>query len=135
MRRLVGFSAAAFILAVMGFSPETYAFPPSNDDIGNATVISSLPFMFSENTFEASAAFDDPTSCSNNGSVWFTFTASQNVQLTADTFGSGYDTVLSAYTGTRGALQQVPNACNDDFNGVTSRVTFPAAAGTTYYFT
>ena len=52
--------------------------------------------------------------------------------IAADTFGSNYDTVLSAWTGTQGALSRV--ACNDDFGGLQSQVTFDATAGTTYYF-
>jgi PKD repeat protein len=54
------------------------------------------------------------------------------MQLEADTFGSGYDTVLSAWTGSQGSLSLV--ACNDDFSGAQSKITFSAAAGTTYYF-
>jgi CSLREA domain-containing protein len=52
----------------------------------------------------------------------------------ANTFGSNYDTVVSVYTGVRGALTLVPNACNDDFSGLQSRVQFDATGGTTYYF-
>jgi len=54
------------------------------------------------------------------------------MRLEADTFGSNYDTVLSAWTGTQGALNLV--ACNDDFGGAQSKITFAATAGTTYYF-
>ncbi len=66
-------------------------------------------------------------------SVWYSFTPAVSSPLTADTFGSDYDTLLSAYTGTQGALTQL--ACNDDAgSGVQSRVRFPVTAGTTYYF-
>jgi PKD repeat protein len=40
--------------------------------------------------------------------------------------------VLSAWTGTSGALNLI--ACNDDFNGGQSQITFSAAGGTTVYF-
>jgi hypothetical protein len=44
-----------------------------------------------------------------------------------------YDTTLSVYSGTRGALTQI--ACNDDSNNtLQSRVRFDAVAGTTYFF-
>lgn len=56
------------------------------------------------------------------------------MDIAANTFGSNYDTVLSVYTGSRGALAQVPNACNDDYNGLQSQVQFSATGGTTYYF-
>jgi PKD repeat protein len=54
------------------------------------------------------------------------------VRIQADTFGSGYDTVLSAWTGTQGALSLI--ACNDDFSGLQSKIDFQATGGTTYYF-
>ena len=49
----------------------------------------------------------------------------------ADTIESQYLTLLSAWTGTQGALNLV--ACNGDL-GEGARITFPATAGTTYYF-
>lgn len=117
-------------------SPGTAAaLAPANDDFDSAIVISSLPYTATMNANEATTAADDPTLCYGaNYSMWFAFTPAADMTLIADTFGSNYDTVLSAYTGTRGALQQVPNACNDQFNGSQSRVTFAATAGTTYYF-
>jgi hypothetical protein len=106
---------------------------PSNDDFGAATSISTLPFADSADTTAATAASDDPTACGNNGSVWYTFTPSQNEAITASTIGSDYDTVLSVYTGARGALGLV--TCNDDSGGgFQSQVIFSATAGTTYFF-
>jgi hypothetical protein len=64
----------------------------------------------------------------NGHVVWFTFTATSSEDLTADTVGSAYDTVLDVYE--RGKLLD----CNDDFVGVQSRVGFQATAGRTYYF-
>jgi len=53
--------------------------------------------------------------------------------IAADTFGSDYDTTLSAYTVSPGGLVQV--ACNDDAGfGLQSQVTIPVTAGDTYYF-
>jgi PKD repeat protein len=106
---------------------------PSNDGFSSATVISVLPFTDNADTTGATSASDDPTACGNNGSVWYAVTLQQDEQITADTFGSNYDTVLSAYTGTQGALSLV--ACNDDSSGtVQSQVSFSATAGTTYFF-
>ncbi len=48
-----------------------------------------------------------------------------------DTFGSDFDTGLAIYTGMCDALTEV--ACNDDFGGVTSQITMPTTAGTTYF--
>jgi hypothetical protein len=106
---------------------------PANDDFGNATIVSALPFTDNADTTGATSASDDPTACGNNGSVWYALTPSQNEAITANTFGSNYDTVLSAYTGVRGALTLVD--CNDDSSGtVQSQVSFGATAGTTYFF-
>jgi hypothetical protein len=68
----------------------------------------------------------------NSGSVWFAYTPSSGVTINADTFGSSYDTVLSAWTGTQGALSLI--ACNDDSNGLQSMISFQATGGTTCYF-
>jgi len=89
-------------------------------------------------TSAATTDLSDPrVSCGNGSrarSVWYRFTAPGAGQVTADTFGSGYDTLLSAYTGACGSLTAVTGACNDDASGLQSRVSFPVAAGTTYWF-
>jgi PKD repeat protein len=106
---------------------------PANDDFSNATIISALPFTNNVDTTGATSAADDPAGCGNNGSVWYAFTPSQTEAITANTFGSNYDTILSVFTGTRGALTLV--ACNDDSAGtLQSEVDFTATAGTTYFF-
>jgi hypothetical protein len=68
----------------------------------------------------------------NGHVVWFTFTPTSSQDLTADTFGSGYDTVLDVYQ--RGKLID----CNDDAGltgcNLCSLVGFMATAGRTYYF-
>jgi hypothetical protein len=107
--------------------------PPPNDAFSGAVVASSLPFSASLSTVEATPAVDDPFCFGTETSVWYSFTPAVSSPLTADTFGSDYDTLLSAYTGTQGALTQV--ACNDDTGfGLQSRLRFPVTAGTTYYF-
>jgi hypothetical protein len=130
IRRLVVVSVAGLLLALLNVPPALAQ--PANDDFNNATVISSVPFSTTEDTSQATFDPSDPTQdvCWNNGSVWFAYTPSSNVQITADTFGSNYDTVLSAWTGTQGALSLI--ACNDDFNGAQSQISFSATGGTTY---
>ena len=133
VRRLaaVGLAAAtAFGLLVLA-APAAFA-QPANDSFDSPTVISAVPFSTSENTSDATSDPADPFGCSNNGSVWFAYTPAADETLRADTFGSSYDTVLSAWTGTAGALNQL--ACNDDFNGADSQVTVAATGGTTVYF-
>lgn len=107
--------------------------PPPNDDFNNATRITTFPYGANEDVTNATTAPDDPFCFGANQTVWFAYTPTANIRLEANTFGSNYDTTLSVYAGTRGAL--VPIACNDDSNGtVQSRVRFDATAGTTYYF-
>jgi hypothetical protein len=133
MRRLIQFVVAATIglALVLVVAPAALA-QPANDDFANATVISSVPFSTTEDTTQATFDPSDPTECSSNGSVWFAFTPPSNTTIQANTFGSNYDTVLSAWTGTQGSLSLI--ACNDDFSGLQSKITFQATGGTTYYF-
>jgi len=122
------------IVGTAGLDITVMSPPPPNDDFGQATVVPALPFSISEDTTNASTAPDDPLpSCfpASEPTVWFAFTPTQNMRLEANTVGSDYSTILSVYTGTRGAL--TPVACNfDSFPGV--RLRFDAVAGTTYFF-
>ena len=128
------FSLAMIFTLVMALALPTgvLAAPPANDDFDNATMISQFPFNDAISTSEATVAADDPYCSGQSATVWYKVTAVTNVIITANTFGSDYDTTLSVYTGTRGALTQV--ACNDDYNGVQSFVQFSASAGQTYFF-
>ena len=106
---------------------------PANDEAASATAISAIPFADTINTTEATTNPDDPFCLSNEQTVWYTFTPSVNMQLNANTFGSDYDTGLSLFSGTPGAL--TPLACNDDAGGtLQSSLIFEAQAGTTYFF-
>jgi hypothetical protein len=108
---------------------------PVNDDFDNAIVVPGLPFTDAQDTSETTTAADDPLpSCvGTTHTVWYRFTPPADMPIAANTFGSDYDTTLSVWTGTRGALEEV--ACNDDTSsGVQSRVRFDATGGVTYYF-
>jgi hypothetical protein len=114
--------------------------PPDNDLCTMPAVIGALPFTVNDlNTIGATSSIDDPEqSCSisdiitNSASVWYQLTTSVAGTLSVNTFGSDYDTVLTAHTGTCGSLAQV--ACNDDANMGTlqSTITFAVAGSTTY---
>jgi hypothetical protein len=105
---------------------------PANDDIDSAVVMPGLPSTYSENATYATTAPDDPWCNGNAQSVWFEFTPQTNERIEVNTFGSGYDTTLAVYTGSRGALNAI--GCNDDSSASSqSRVRFDAVAGTTYY--
>ncbi len=110
----------------------------SNDSCANTRMIAAAPYSNTQVTSSATVDASDPTVGCGNGSraksVWYGFTAPGNGTLTANTFGSNYDTILAAYTGSCGTLTPVAGACNDDTNGTQSRISFTAIAGTTYYF-
>ncbi|WP_447008667.1 PKD domain-containing protein [Saccharothrix sp. DSM 118769] len=108
------------------------AAPPANDDFDQATPITALPFSAEQSVTDATFAADDPYGCGYDDTVWFAYTPAEDGHVTASTAGD-YDTVLGAYTGTRGSLSQV--ACNDDSGGTTrSVVNLSVRAGTTYHF-
>lgn len=113
---------------------------PVHDTCAAAKVVSSFPYTDISNTYGATTSpGDPPPGCGNQSTgknVWYQFTAPASGTITADTVGSSYDTILTAYTGACGALSEVWGGCNDDFQPPdrTSRVQIPVTAGTTYFF-
>jgi hypothetical protein len=102
---------------------------PPNDDISHATVIPRLPFNDTLDTTAATTSPSDPAACDNtvNATVWYKFTAPASGIISLDTAGSNYQTAVSAYSGSPGALLQI--AC-----GVNATNIFAVSKGTTYYF-
>ncbi|MEV4623245.1 hypothetical protein AB0J74_31620 [Asanoa sp. NPDC049573] len=74
---------------------------PTNDEFTAAVAVDTLPFSTTLDTTDATWSPTDPTNCSSNGSVWYSYAPSSTTRIQADTFGSGYDTVLSAWTGSQ----------------------------------
>ncbi|MGD0921458.1 MAG: choice-of-anchor D domain-containing protein, partial [Terriglobia bacterium] len=109
---------------------------PPNDNWANAAVISGTPYTNTVDTTQATTEGTDPSPGCGNGStaksVWYVFTATQDGTVTANTIGSNYDTILSAFTGTPGAFTL--QACNDDYSGLQSQISFSVIAGVTYSF-
>jgi len=106
-----------------------------NDPCSGATVISTLNATIHQTTLGASSTGDPAPSCLSNSSngVWFKFTSPITGQIVFDTFGSDFDTALALYTGSCGALTEV--ACNNNAfaNGQTSKITYSASRGVSYY--
>jgi len=72
--------------------------------------------------------------CSYNRSksAWYRFTSPVTGNVNFNTAGSSFDTVLQVHTGTPPSLTAI--GCNDDVPGLlTSSVTLPVTAGTTYW--
>ena len=125
---------------------------PANDNFANATNIGTLNFIDVQDSSGATTESADPTPpcvnqfSSGNGNsgghpngdyntIWYKFTPQFSANLSLDTSGSSYDTVLSVWKGTPGSLTNI--ACNDDISSgvqlqsAVSGVTL--TAGTTYY--
>ena len=107
-------------------------FPP-NDDFDDATVVPRLPFVDELDATDATPAADDPLICGGPAriaTVWYTFTPVTTTMLDATV---GAARAVSAWTGTRGALNLV--ACSETpFGQRRPGIRFTANAGTTYYF-
>ena len=72
-------------------------------------------------------------SCAPVGSdLWYRYTATSAADITVSTCGSSYDTVLEAFSGSCGNLA-TSEACNDDFCGLQSEITFAPISGATYF--
>ena len=108
---------------------------PPNDNWALAEVVSTAPYASGVDTSGATGEATDPSPCASIGalSVWYKLTLPANGTVTADTFGSNYDTVLAAYSGTPGSFSEL--ACNDDSAGtIQSQISFAGTAGVTYSF-
>lgn len=111
--------------------------PPTHDSFLAARNIPTLPYTDTDTTAYASASATDPQPTCHpdpiQNSVWYKYTPGQNDRLRFSTAGSGFDTVLSIWTGTFGALTSV--GCHDDVSpgNLTSLIDMEVSAGVTYY--
>lgn len=112
----------------------TAAAGPLNDAFATPFVVTGATGQrTTDSNVGATKEFGEPEHAGNEGgaSVWYLFTPAQSGSLTINLAGSNFDTLLGVYTGTAlGGLTEV--AANDDDTGLTSKVTFAAAAGTVY---
>jgi len=140
-----GTAGATYLVRVGGFNAATGAGSLSisvpNCGPTNETCAGSIWLADGVNVAgnTTNATDDGDASCGaagNSPDLWYRYrptTTGNVVFTTCDSVGS-YDTVLSIFTGTCGALAEV--GCNDDTNGacgLRSTVTVAATAGTTYY--
>ncbi len=113
---------------------------PPNDDFADAIVVGSLPFSHKSDTSGATVAGNDPVlqpcgTGADSNTVWYQYTPATDELVNITTAGSDYDTVVTVYTGTKGAL--TPVFCNDDkllggFNVQASK-NLLLTGGTQYY--
>lgn len=107
---------------------------PINDDFADAAIVDALPFADSTDTAAATTEATDPGCYGNGPTVWYAYPApvvGEATLLEANTFGSAYDTTLTVMTGS--AADFVLVGCNDDTDGLQSRVTFTAQPGELYF--
>ena len=109
---------------------------PSNDNFANASEISGTQGTLNASNVGATSEGDEDTLHGSEASLWFKWTAPTNGNMTIDTFGSDFDTMLGVYTGT-GIGNLVEVAFNDDADGDNdirqSCVYFNAEEGVTYF--
>jgi hypothetical protein len=106
---------------------------PANDAFDAAIELTGRSSVVSGSTKDATKEAGEPDHADEPGgaSVWFDWTAPASGETTIDTCGSGFDTLLAAYTGAAvNALTEVES--NDDDCGLQSSILFTANEGETY---
>lgn len=126
-------------LLVAAVWPVLAAAAPANDDFANAQVIAGATGNVAGNNVGATKEVGEPDHAGNPGghSIWFSWTAPADGHVAFRTAGSGFDTLLAAYTGAAvNALTLV--AANDDdpggqfFQPFASVISFGVSNGVTY---
>lgn len=107
----------------------------TNDNFADAKTISGVSGQTTDSNSGATKQTGEPSHAGYVGgvSIWWYWTAPASGQVTVNTFGSSFDTLLAAYTGsTVGSLTAI--ASNDDSSSSVrqSQITFSAVSGTTY---
>lgn len=129
---------------MLRFVAEPTTFP---DDFANAKPLAGVVYRDGLNTDTTTAPASDPQpSCIPAqyrplNTVWYRYTPATTQQVLIDTVGSDFNTLLSVWTGSAGALSEA--ACHDDvsFNFflpestwiLVSKIQMQMTAGTTYY--
>jgi hypothetical protein len=109
--------------------------PPSNDTCGEASEAYAQPLVGTNGGSNVCSSVDDSApSCGGSADVWWYYTPTQSCQVTIDTCGSSFDTILAVYDGCAG--QEL--ACNDDCvlglcGGLNSCVSLDVTAGQTIW--
>ncbi|NET26586.1 S8 family serine peptidase [Okeania sp. SIO1I7] len=105
----------------------------SNDDFADSATLSGNSDNATASSINASIESGEPDHVGIPGghSLWWNWTAPSSGLVTIDTFGSDFDTILAAYTGSSVSnLTEI--ASNDDTIDLQSQIAFQAEAGTNY---
>jgi hypothetical protein len=138
--RIGGYNAAAGSGTLTITPPTCGPVAPGNDACAGALFLAD---GVAQSGSSLLATNDGSATCgtsSTSRDVWYAYRPVSSASVNVNTCGSGFDTVLSVYTGACGSLTQV--ACNDDNNsggnnacggGLSSGINVSMTAGTTYY--
>jgi len=111
--------------------PTTPPPPSSNDACAGATTITCGQSLSGTTV---GATTDGPAASCTGASVapdrWYVITGDGSFMTASLCTGTSYDSKLDIYTGTCGALASV--ACNDDFCGLQSQVSWTSVSGVQY---
>ena len=103
--------------------------------VGETTTVNSMTEGAEDPVL--SCAWGNPSRPQGYRTVWYQFTPTSNGRVSIDTSNNfnpnSYDTILAVYTGTCGATTLNQVACNDDYQGFASRVTFDVSKDVNYY--
>ncbi len=112
----------------------------TDSGVGEKTVVNNMTESADDPIL--TCAWGSPSRPQGYRTVWYKFTPESNGRVTIDTSNNfnpnSYDTILAVYTGACGVDSNNnsllnPVACNDDYNGFASRVTFNVSRNVTYY--
>jgi len=109
----------------------------TNDDIDTPISILTVPSEYIQDTSSSTHETGDPSfiACgqvAGLASVWYLFEATEDGEMTLDTMGSNYNTMLGVWRGAPGSLTLV--GCNDNALGkVQSQFNFKYTVGVDYY--
>jgi subtilisin family serine protease len=109
--------------------------PPSNDNFANRILLATGTTQTAGNNRLATREAGEPLNPFGSGenSVWWEWPSGITGQVTITTSGSTFNTTLAVYSGAGTLASLVVRDSNDDTRGLTSSVTFSAAAGSRYY--
>ena len=107
---------------------------PENDSFASRIALDSISGQAAGNNLNATSEAGEPLHADLPGgaSVWWQWTAPETGEVSFDTFGSDFDTILAVYSG-QSLAALTPIAANDDYGNTSqSMVTFSVTAENSY---
>jgi hypothetical protein len=101
--------------------------PPANDNIADATLITSLPFAVTQSTFSATRQVNEPSVVAQGlprDTVWFKYTATVTANIRIDTLESNFSTSIAIYDQDPATFVEatLPLMQNEDYRQATQPV-------------